>query len=117
MGSIPDLKTCEPGFEPVEYNVIIAPEVMERKIGALYIPESAKEKVDAAAMRGLLVAVSPLAFNFDHWPEGSRKPQVGDTVLFAKYAGTVFDGKDNGPDGKPREYRACKDKDIIAIAL
>lgn len=121
MGLIPLLTDCDPGFEPTEFNVIIAPEVMETKRNGLIIPEMAKEKADAASMRGLLVAVSPVAFDFANWPVNAKKPQVGDTVLFAKYAGTLFDGRDTVPDAvtgqpKAREYRVIKDKDIIAIA-
>lgn len=62
-----------------------------------------------AVQVGRIVAVSPLAFNFARWPENSIPPQVGDVVLFAKYAGGVFAGADG------REYRLVKDKDITGV--
>lgn len=110
MGKIPSLSECNPGGYPVEFNVVIAPEEVEEVTKAgIIIPGMAKEKEDAASMRGRLISASPLAFNYDTWPDGSRKPQPGDVVLFAKYAGVLFKGADE------REYRACKDKDLIMV--
>ena len=112
MGTIPLLSECKPGFYPVEYNVVIAPEVMETTTkSGLIIPATAKEKEDAAQVWGLLVSTSPLAFNYDKWPEDSRPPKPGDTVLYAKYGGTLVTGDDG------REYRVLKDKDCIAIKI
>lgn len=110
MGKIPNLSECNPGGYPVEFNVVIAPEELEEVTkGGLIIPHQAKEKEDAASMRGRLISISPLAFNYDTWPEGSRRPEPGDVVLFAKYAGVLFTGADG------REYRAAKDKDLIMV--
>lgn len=108
--TLPALEDCKPGFYPVEYNVLIAAEgVVERSAGGIIIPPKAAETTQAASMKGLLVAVSALAFDYAEWPSGSRKPQVGDIVLFAKYAGVLVTGDDG------RELRACKDRDIIAV--
>ena len=110
MGTIPNLSECKPGFYPVEYNVVVAPEVMETTTASgLIIPAAAKEKEDAAQVWGLLVSASPLAFNFDKWPEGQQPPRPGDTVLYAKYGGTLVTGDDG------REYRVLKDKDIALV--
>lgn len=110
MGKVPELSECNHGMTPVEFNVLIAPEEMETTTASgIIIPDLAKEKQDSASMVGRLVAVSPLAFNYDVWPEGSRKPIVGDKVVFAKYAGVLI----KGVDGK--EYRACKDKEVITV--
>lgn len=110
MGKIPDLVDCKPGIDPVEYNVLIAPEtVEERTAGGIIRVESAKEQEQTASMRGRLLAVSPLAFNYDEWPAHARKPQIGDAVLFAKYAGVLIKGADD------REYRVLKDKDVMAV--
>jgi len=59
-------------------------------------------------MKGVLVAISPLAFTYDDW-KGANPPKVGDEVLFAKYAGAVVDGKDG------KKYRLTNDKDIAAV--
>lgn len=107
--AFPTLEDCKPSFAPVEYNVLIAPEETEQVTkGGIIKPPSFKEANDMASMQGLLVAVSPLAFNYDSWPEGSRIPQPGDYVIFAKYAGVLVE--DSG-----REWRLCKDRDIIAV--
>lgn len=109
-GKIPELSDCKPGLAPMEYNVVIAPETIEeRTSGGVFLPQMAKETEELAAVRGRLVAASPLAFNYDQWPEGARKPEVGDAVLYAKYGGTLFKGVDD------REYRVLKDKDVVAV--
>lgn len=108
--ALPTLDECKPGLKPTEYNVLIAPDDAEKRIGSIIIPDSVQEANKMATMQGRLVDVSPLAFNYDaDWPDGSRKPQPGDKVLFAKYAGVLVDGEDK------REYRACKDRDVIAV--
>ncbi|MDB5584306.1 MAG: hypothetical protein JWR80_9482 [Bradyrhizobium sp.] len=110
MGQIPELSDCSPGVEPVEYNVVVAPEDTEQVTrGGIILTNIAKETNDLASQKGRLVAVSPHAFTYATWAEGSRMPQIGDAVLFAKYAGALV----NGADGK--DYRIVKDKDIIAV--
>lgn len=110
MGKIPELTECSPGLEPMEYNILIRPEVFEeRSAGGIIFSDQTKEAQEIATMRGRLVAVSPLAFNFDGWPEGARKPQIGDAVLFGKYAGVLQKGADGA------EYRLCKDRDLAAV--
>ncbi|MGE5500696.1 MAG: co-chaperone GroES [Ignavibacteriales bacterium] len=108
--AIPSLSECNPGFDPVEYNVVIAPEVVEEKTaGGIFLPDAKKEMDELAAVKGRLVSCSPLAFSYDKWPEGSRLPQPGDVVIYAKYGGTLIKGEDG------REYRLLKDKDIAAV--
>jgi len=112
LAKIPALADCNPGMEPVEYNVIMAPAVMPEKAGAkglVFIPDSVKDQLGLAQQVGRLVSVSPLAFNFDHWPDDARKPQPGDIIWFARYAGGLFTGRDG------REYRIFKDKDIGGV--
>ena len=111
MGKIPELNECNPGLDPVEYNVLIAPEEFEAVTkGGIILADATKEREELAQVRGLLVAVSPLGFNFDTWPEdGPPRPKAGDHVIYAKYAGTLIKGDDG------REYRLCKDKDVAAV--
>jgi co-chaperonin GroES (HSP10) len=110
MKTIPALNECSPGIKPSEYNVLIIPEDTEEvTAGGIILATSTKEMNDISTMRGRLVAVSPHAFSYSSdWPEGSM-PEVGQAVLFAKYAGTLV----KGLDGK--EYRLCKDKDVAAV--
>lgn len=112
MGTIPKLEDCNPGFYPVEYKVIIAPEEMETVTkGGIILSDRTKETEALAQVRGLLVDVSPLAFNFDQWPEdrAELRPKPGDHVIYGKYLGTLVTGDDG------REYRVLHDKDIMGV--
>lgn len=109
--SIPSLSECDPGLNPSEFNVLVLPEVVEEKTaGGIILPDAVKDGKDAAGQRGRLVAVSPVAFDYATFPEGS-KPEIGDIVHYAKFAGTKMEGYDG------RSYRAIKDKDIIAVEV
>lgn len=93
----------------VEYNVLVDPDpVHEKTKGGLYIADETREKHKHGQMFGTLVALSPMAFAFDDWPDGVEKPKEGDRVMFAKHAGTFAD-----LDG--HEYRVIKDRDIVAV--
>lgn len=93
------------GIQPVEYKVLIKPEVVEeRTAGGLYLPDQSKDKEKMAQVKGVLVAIGGNAF--EDW---SGSPKIGDTVYFAKYAGYVVKGEDG------EEYRLANDKDIAAI--
>ena len=62
--------------------IVKAVEEEETTASGIYVAETAKEK----PQKGTVVAVGP-----GRWDEGEVEPmhvQVGDTVLFAKYAGT-----------------------------
>lgn len=109
---VPQLEACDPGIEPTEYNVVIAPAGAAKTVGKLAIiiaPDATRETSALAMQVGRIIGVSPIAFNYDTWPQGSRKPQVGDVVWFARYAGALFEGVDG------EEYRIVKDKDIGAV--
>jgi len=105
---VPPCADCHPGLRPVEYNVIIATAKMPEKIGSLYIPDTEKDRLEMGMQVGRILDMSPIAFNYDTYPEGSI-PQIGDLVWFARYAGGLFEGADG------REYRMIKDKDIGAV--
>ena len=95
----------ESGIQPVEYKVLIKPEVVEGKTaGGLFLPEQTQDKEKMAQVKGVLVAVGGNAF--EDW---NGKPEIGDTVYYAKYAGYVIKGSDG------QEYRLANDKDITAI--
>lgn len=99
------------GIRATEFNVVVRPEKVEEvSKGGVIIPEMARDKQQAAAVEGVVVHVSPLAFTYERWPEdGDPKPKVGDRVLYAKYSGMKRTGKD-GVD-----YIILKDKDIAAV--
>lgn len=102
------------GLIAVEYKVIVKPVqekgYVELKGGfKLHKPDETKERDKHAASEGEIVGVSPLAFNYEAWPDGARKPKVGDHCIFARYAGITTLGKDGV------EYRIMNDKDIVAV--
>ena len=60
---------------------------------------------------GRIIAMSPLAFNYDQWTENETlRPKVGDIVWFARYAGALIEEAFDG-----QMYRIIKDKDIAAV--
>ncbi len=83
--------------------VIKVAEDTEQTSGGIFIPDSAKEK----PQKGEVVAVGLGKTN----DKGEREPmdvKVGDTILYAKYAGT--DVKIDGV-----EYKILSIKDALAI--
>lgn len=100
------------GIAPTEFNVLIMPEVVEeRTAGGIIKPQDVREREQAAAIKGRIVAASPLAFTYEDWPDPSARPKVGDRVLIAKYAGLTVEGADG------KQYRVLKDKDVAALLI
>ena len=97
------------GIRPVEYNVLVKPDEVQAKTpGGIILPDTKMEKDEFARTEGTLVAVSPLAFSFDVWPEGTM-PKVGQRVIFSRYMATEIKGKDGA------KYWLMKDKSIAAV--
>ncbi len=93
-------------LKPLADRVVVKPIPREEKTkGGLYLPDTAsKEK----PQEGTVLAVGPGRLLDD----GTRKPvdvQVGDRVLFAKYAGTEFKSEDE------EELIILSEKDILAV--
>lgn len=102
------------GLEPVEYKVLVRPVEVTKEITfasgvKLYRPDDVQEREQHAAMEGEVVSISPFAFSYEEWPAGARKPQAGDTVVFARYSGLIVKGADG------IDYRLMNDKDIMAV--
>ena len=93
---------------PMEFNVVVEVDAPPDRIGSILLPPTVADKERLQADEGWLVKVSPLAFNYDDWPEGSRKPTIGDRVLIGRYTGITRE-----KDGTM--WRILKDKDIIAV--
>ncbi|MCI0440335.1 MAG: co-chaperone GroES [Chloroflexi bacterium] len=89
-------------FKPLGNRVVIEPAEQEEQMrGGIYIPDTAKEK----PQEGTVVAVGPGRLSDD----GARIPmevQVGDTVVYSKYAGTEYKEGDN-------EYLVLREDDIL----
>ena len=90
-------------LQPLGDRVVVQPaEREETTKSGIVIPDTAKEK----PQRGSIIAVGKGRRDDD----GDRIPMdvsVGDTVLFAKYAGTEFKFEDE-------EYLILSEKDILA---
>lgn len=98
------------GLRMFEFKVLVRRDKAEEvTAGGILLPEQHIEKQEYAVNTGTLVAMSPLAFGYETWPEGARMPKIGDRVVFPKYAGADVKGKDGV------EYRVLADKDIQAI--
>lgn len=95
------------GVQPIEYNLVVKMHSTEEVTsGGIILPDSTKDKEKWAQEKVTIVAMSPLAFDYD---EKAPKPQVGQTVMMAKYAGSNFKGRDG------EDYTLIKDKDVTAI--
>lgn len=99
------------GIHPFEFKVLVIPDEFQNvSKGGIIIPDTTVDMEKRAVFRGILVDMSPTAFSYEKWPEGTRIPKQGDRVLFGKYAGTSITSRVDG-----KEYRVLNDKDIIAI--
>lgn len=98
------------GFEPTQFNVLVRVQDVETKTaGGLILADETVEKKKFARQRGTLVAASPLAFTYATWPDEESKPKIGNSVVFAKYNATEFEGDDG------ETYWLMKDESIIGI--
>lgn len=110
LSSIPPLEACNPGFAPTEYNVLVVPpDKAEKSQGGVIFSDETKDADFMGAQLGRLVALSPIAFNYDDAWTKDMQPKLGDVVWFARYAGGVFTGLDG------REYRLIKDRDVGGV--
>lgn len=92
---------------PTGYRVLIKPDPLEDKsAGGILIVHSDERLARAATQTGVLVAIGKTA-----WAD-SQVPwcEVGDHVVYAKYAGKVIVDPDTD-----EEYLVVNDEDILAI--
>ena len=91
-------------LKPLGYRVVVEPvEQEEMTASGLVLPETAKEK----PQKGVVLAAGPGTRDDDGKRVG-LDVSVGETVLFAKYAGTEFK-----VDGK--KLLILKESDLLAI--
>lgn len=99
---------------PLGYWVLLKDDPIEEKKGSVYLPDSTKEKDLHGNIFATVEALGELAFTtgtpgMDDFRK-LRAPEVGQRVLFRKYAGAHFvDGEGGGV------YRMVKDDEIKAI--
>lgn len=99
------------GIRPTEYNVLFLPDEVSTtfKGSSLIKPVDLKDREQMVATKGTIVAVSPLAFGYERFPEGAEEPQAGHRAIIAKHAGMEIEGADG------KTYRLIKDKDVVAL--
>jgi co-chaperonin GroES (HSP10) len=93
-------------LNPTGYHVIVEPDPVETKTEAGIILQIDTKKEKAAGTFGTLKAVGPQA-----WKDistGDSWAKVGERVMYAKYAGTLFADPNTGV-----EYVLLNDKDIL----
>jgi len=98
---------------PVRHVAMIEPEkVSDKSAGGMFLPDVARDRLKSAVDRGKIVAVGDGFFNDLPGPI----PQVGNMVLFDRYAGSVITVQNDPSDGATRQsYRLCNDDKIVAI--
>jgi co-chaperonin GroES (HSP10) len=92
----------------LEFRVLILPDAVQNiTAGGVHIPEQSKAAEVRAVTRGVVVALSPGAFDYYKF-ENDYAPKIGDRVLFGKHVGLEVEGKDR------QKYRIVSDKDVIS---
>ena len=96
------------GFNPLDVRVLVRPDVIEEKIGSIFIPDQHKDREQMAQIKATLVAVGVNAWSEAKANPDFTAPQPGTRVLIAKYGGIVVDGADG------EKYRVMNDVDVTA---
>lgn len=101
------------GLRPLTRRVLVLRDEVADKIGAIFIPDSVKEKEKWATVNGTLIAAGPLAWAEDRHdanlygvPHGI--PEPGARVKVGKYTGDNHEGADG------KLYTIMNDTDVIA---
>lgn len=92
--------------------VILPDQAPDMTEGGVFIADSIKQTMGAAATTGILVSVGPQAFAYDsmravYWV--GERPIAGDRVYFMKYAGQEHTGRDG------LLYRVMEDRSIAGL--
>lgn len=99
------MTTNTAGFEPLGHKLLVEPLSVEKTTSSgIVLAMETTNKDEMAQIVGTVIAVGPAAWS-DNAVQAWAAP--GDRVLFAKYAGLLW----NGADGK--KYRVINDLDIV----
>jgi chaperonin GroES len=97
----------ESGINPVGWRVLIKPQEVKEvsKGGIILTTENTKEREQMANTTGIVVAMGDQCYADEPTPWC----EVGNKVIFGKYAGLLYLGKDG------LQYRMINDKEITGI--
>lgn len=92
-------------LKPLSDRLIVEPlEQEEKTASGIYVPETAKEK----PQKGKVLAVGEGRWDEDGEKRIQMDVREGDTIIFAKYAGTEIKVDD-------KKYLILSEKDVLAI--
>lgn len=100
---------CEynPGWRPALHQVLVFPvQVEEISAGGIALPADVTKRDQLGQIEALVISIGPTA-----WKDQKidKVVELGDRVLFSKYAGYLV----KGADGK--DYRLISDLDIVGV--
>lgn len=91
-------------YKPLGHRVLVMPQVIEEKTeGGIYIPQQVIDHEKAGVDKGVVVAIGSTC-----WPDSPPWCDVGDTVIWARYAGKPVWDADT-------LYHLLNDEDILAV--
>ena len=92
------------GIRPVGPRILVRPkEVLEKSAGGIILStEKTKEREQMSNTTGIVISMGSQCF----YDEDTPWCKVGDKVIFAKYAGLLYKGKDGV------QYRMINDRDV-----
>ena len=92
------------GINPVGWRILIKPQEVKKvsKGGIILTTETSEAREQMGNTTGVVIAMGDQCYS----DEPSAWCVVGDKVIFAKYAGLLYTGKDG------QNYRMINDKDI-----
>lgn len=103
----------ETGYTPVGDNIIVLPDVpAEKTDGGIFLSDQQRERQAFAAETGVLIKLGDDAFTWNSdrsRPFQGQKPRPGQRVVFKKYSGVKFIGKDG------KEYWVMSDHCIGVV--
>ena len=103
-------KIDESGIMPTGGHVLVLPDkVKEKTSGGIILPETIRDKEQAAATSGVIISIGSSAWK--DLDDGTPWAEVGDRVSYARYAGVAMTGSDNV------DYVLINDNDILAKLL
>jgi co-chaperonin GroES (HSP10) len=98
------MATNTSGINPVGWRVLLLPKELEEKSsgGIILNTDKGHEREEMANTTGIVVAMGDECYKDTQ----TQWCKVGDKVIFAKYAGLLYQGKDG------KKYRLVNDEDI-----